>query len=97
MVITITYALVLTPYEASLLSNPYDWDEVIVQDFAVHILYCNDTNRFIFNSDNTKIDVAEFVSFSKKLICDTGNQLNICNKVIITEETTEEQLEKYFH
>ena len=95
--VTITYALLLTPYEASLLSNPNNWDEVIAQDFTTHLLFCNDTNRFILNSDNTKIDVADFVSFAKKVICEIGNEIAFRNKIVITEETTEEQLAKYLH
>lgn len=95
--VTITYALLLTPYEASLLTSPSDWEEVIAQDFTTHLLFCNDTSCFILNSDNTKINVADFVSFTRKVICGIGNEITFRNKIVITEETTEEQLEKYLH
>ena len=50
------YALVLTPFEASL--TPLNWKNLSEQDYPIHVLYSKEQNRIIFHSDNQKCDCA---------------------------------------
>ena len=84
MVLHFTYALILTPFEASLF--PTDWDFVIQEDFPIHVLYCQETKQILFHSDNQKTDCDKEVSKIKILL----EKIGICaiyqNKVLVLKD-----------
>lgn len=95
MRITITHVLLITPYEASLLVNPHNWDEVIAQDFTEHILYCNDTRAILLKTNNIKTDVEQIIKTIKNVLQGIGCKVDYEQQIIVA--TTEEELNKYFH
>lgn len=85
MELYLTHALILTQFEASLI-NPKDWDEVCAQDFAVHALYCQDSGRMIFHSDNQKSDCAMEISKIKQTITNLGIRAFYNEQIIILSD-----------
>ena len=58
------HALVVTPFESSL--TPLDWDTLAQQDYPIHVLYCSNLGKIVFQSDNQKFACADFISFFKQ-------------------------------
>jgi len=82
------HALVLTPFESSLV--PLEWEAVAATDFAVHALFCKESARLLFHSDGTKNDCAEEISKVISTIQNLGNCAEIERTIIILEKDENE-------
>lgn len=83
-----THALVLTPFESSLV--PLQWDAVAAQDFVVHLLYCNTSKSVLFHSDNQKFDCMERVSNFYEMLAKSVIQFTDEQQIIILREDESE-------
>ena len=83
-----THALVLTPFESSLV--PLQWDEVVAQDFTVHLLYCDTTNSVIFHSDSRDFDCTERVSFLFETLSKIGTEFTYGQQIVILRDDESE-------
>ena len=94
---TLTYALVITPFETNFINDLQNWDEVAEQDFTTHALYCNNTKQFLLLSNNIKIDVDKNLLNILKIIHKIGVKTKINKKILVVEgvEQTESALSKY--
>lgn len=88
MELTFLHVLVLTQFESSL--TPLLWDEVLAQDFTVHLLYCKTTSRVIFHSDNQKFDCMERVSNFYEMLAKSAIQFTDEQQIIILREDESE-------
>lgn len=86
--LTFLHVLVLTQFESSL--TPLLWDEVLAQDFTVHLLYCKTTSRVIFHSDNQKFDCMERISQFYEMLIKTGIPFKNEQQIIIVKEDESE-------
>ena len=93
------HALVLTPFESSLV--PLEWDSVAATDFAVHALYCKESAQLLFHSDNTKINCADEISKIKQTLEKTNNRVELSQQIIILgkqeNEYDAQDVIKHFH
>ena len=66
------HALIVTPFEQEILgSDRGNWHKISQQDFAVHALYCANTQEFIYFGDNLKentlADIRQFLINLRKV------------------------------
>jgi hypothetical protein len=82
------HVLVLTPFESSLTS--LQWDEVIAQDFTVHLLYCRTNGRVILHSNNQKFDCTERISQFYEMLVKSGIPFTDEQQIIILRDNESE-------
>ncbi len=92
MELHLVHALVLTPYESSLVS--LDWETVAATDFAIHALYCRESNRLLFHSDNQKFDCAKEITKIEHLLKSASIHLSLEHQIIILEDNECEYCEQ---
>lgn len=82
------HALVLTPFESSLVNLTVE--EVLNQDFTVHALYCHETKNLLFHSDYQKSEPIEEISKIVRILQMTGNCVKIDKQILILENDENE-------
>lgn len=92
MELHLVHALVLTPFESSLV--PLEWEEVAACDFAIHALYCENSGRLLFHSDNQKFDCAKEISKIQHLLKLSGINLSLSKQIIILRDDENEYCEQ---
>lgn len=88
MELHLTHALVLTPFESSLVNLTVE--EVLKQDFTVHALYCHETKNLLFHSDYQKSEPLEEISKIVRILQMTGNCVKIDKQILILENDENE-------
>jgi hypothetical protein len=88
MELHLTHALVLTPFESSLVNLTVE--EVLKQDFTVHALYCHETKNLLFHSDYQKSEPIEEISKIVRILQMTGNCVKIDKQILILENDENE-------
>lgn len=86
MKVNLTYGLLLTPYELRWLPERPSFDLVAEQDFAVHALFSEDTQQFVFLGDNPKHNATEFLSSFFSGLAAMNIECSIIKKVIVLRE-----------
>lgn len=82
------HALVLTPFESSLVS--LDWDAVAATDFAIHALYCKESAQLLFHSDNLKNNCADEILKIKQTLEKTNNCVALVKQIVILRDNESE-------
>lgn len=85
MEVHLIHALILTPYESSLI-NATDWNEICAQDFTVHALYCKDSGGMLFHSDNQNSDCANEISKIQQTLAKCGISFTLSKQIIILSD-----------
>lgn len=88
MELHLIHALVLTPFESSLVNLTVE--EVLKQDFTVHALYCHETKNLLFHSDYQKSEPLEEISKIVRILQMTGNCVKIDKQILILENDENE-------
>jgi hypothetical protein len=84
----LTYALALTPFEASL--TTLDWNEVAAQDYPLHVLYCHETNLIVYQSYSQKNNPCEEILAIEKILANCSITALIAHKVLVVKENEKE-------
>ena len=92
MDLTFIHALVITPFEASLVPN--NWNAVIREDFPIHVLYCQETDEVLFHSSNQKHDCKAEITRLCALAQKLGIKIALTQKVIVLKDGQSEYCAK---
>lgn len=84
MELVFTHVLVLTQFESSLV--PLQWEEVVAQDFTVHLFYCKTSQSILFHSDNLQFDCMERVSNFYEMLAKSGIPYTDEQQIIILRD-----------
>ena len=99
MELHLTHALLLTPFESSLVNLTVE--DVMRQDFTVHALYCHETKNLLFHSDYQKSEPNEEITKIISILTLTGNRVEIEKQIIVLQddecEYSAEDVKKHFH
>jgi hypothetical protein len=82
-VLKFTYALVFTEFEKELANDHFnDFDFMRLQDYAVHCLYCNNTNSIMFLNSNFKTEIENTIYNFINAIQSIGIKILIEQKIL---------------
>lgn len=84
----LVHALVITPFEASLVPN--NWNAVIREDFPIHVLYCQETEELLFHSSNQKHDCETEITRLCALAQKLGIDITLTQEVIVLGDNQSE-------